>query len=47
MIWIARVGVTLAGLFSLAMGLLFWADPAKAGAALGLAVQLLTAITWC
>jgi len=37
MIWIARVGVTLAGLFSLAMGLLFWADPAKAGAALGLA----------
>ena len=36
MIWIARVGVTLAGLFSLAMGLLFWADPMKAGAILGL-----------
>lgn len=37
MIWIARVGVALAGLFSLAMGLLFWADPARAGSALGLA----------
>ena len=36
MIWLARVGVTLAGLFSLAMGLLFWADPMKAGAVLGL-----------
>ena len=36
MIWIARAGVTLAGLFSLAMGLLFWADPVKAGAILGL-----------
>ena len=36
MIWIARAGVLLAGLFSLAMGLLFWADPVKAGAILGL-----------
>jgi hypothetical protein len=36
MIWIARAGVALAGLFSLAMGLLFWADPLKAGAILGL-----------
>ncbi len=36
MIWIARAGVTLAGLFSLAMGLLFWADPVKAGTILGL-----------
>tara|TARA_R110000787_G_scaffold187716_6_gene299605 strand:+ start:18955 stop:19338 length:384 start_codon:yes stop_codon:yes gene_type:complete len=37
MIWLARVGVMLAGLFSLAMGLLFWASPEKAGAVLGLA----------
>lgn len=36
MIWLARVGVTLAGLFSLAMGLFFWADPMKAGGVLGL-----------
>jgi|TARA_R110002020_G_scaffold83397_1_gene206864 predicted signal transduction protein with EAL and GGDEF domain len=36
MIWLARVGVTLAAIFSLAMGLLFWADPMKAGAVLGL-----------
>lgn len=36
MIWLARVGVTLAALFSLAMGLLFWADPMAAGAVLGL-----------
>jgi len=36
MIWLARAGVALAGLFSLVMGLFFLADPAKAGAVLGL-----------
>ncbi|MDR3499611.1 MAG: DUF4345 family protein [Parvibaculum sp.] len=36
MIWVARIGVALAGLFSLAMGGMAWASPAQLGATLGL-----------
>ncbi|HEY4344700.1 MAG TPA: DUF4345 family protein [Parvibaculum sp.] len=36
MIWVARIGVALAGLFSLAMGGMAWASPVQLGAMLGL-----------
>lgn len=36
MIWIARIVVALAGLFSLAMGVMAFASPTEAGQALGL-----------
>lgn len=36
MIWVARIGVALAGLFSLAMGGMAWASPTQLGAMLGL-----------
>lgn len=36
MIWVARIGVVLAGLFSLAMGAMAFLDPTQLGAALGI-----------
>ena len=36
MIWIARIGVVLAGLFSLAMGAMAFASPEQVGTALGI-----------
>lgn len=36
MIWVVRIGVALAGLFSLAMGGMAWASPTQLGAMLGL-----------
>lgn len=36
MVWIARIAVALAGLFSLAMGLMAFASPAELGEMLGL-----------
>ena len=36
MIWLARIGVALAGLFSLAMGGMAWVSPTQLGEMLGL-----------